>query len=248
MARWSYLCSNFVFNYYKQRKRRSKVMEHMCFSASAASVYLHREWLLQPCLCYSVCIIALHLVLAAHTHTHTEQHLSDEALHKLQLWSWKDFIKNSVSAQEARLRKRSEHLFNRTLNFSTLSLANGVFFRAWLKALPLIVSICQSIVWMRSPITDMARGQLDFSWFNWIYDMSQIQTSRDCFAVTASLLHIKNSFQNGLWLCGCKCWKGMKSNKWLYFWEDYCTSLRMWEGRNSTRVLLSVNGSGCLLG
>lgn len=69
MARWSYLCSNFVFNYYKQRKRRSKVMEHMCFSASAASVYLHREWLLQPCLCYSVCIIALHLVLAAHTHT-----------------------------------------------------------------------------------------------------------------------------------------------------------------------------------
>lgn len=85
-------------------------------------------------------------------------------------------------------------------NFSTLSLSTQVCFCNWLKALPLIVSICQCIVWMRSPITDLAWGQLDFSWFNWIYDMTQIQTSRDCFAVTASLLHIKNSFQNALWL------------------------------------------------
>ena len=44
-----------------------------------------------------------------------------------------------------------------------------------------------------------------------------------------------------------KCWKGMKSNKRLYFWKDYCTSLHMFEGRNSTLVLLSVNGGGCLL-
>lgn len=29
--------------------------------------------------------------------------------------------------------------------------------------------------------------------------MSQSQTSRDCFAMTASLLHIKNSFHNALW-------------------------------------------------
>lgn len=54
---------------------------------------------------------------------------------------------------------------------------SGVCFCNWLKALPLIVSICQGIVWMRSPITDVASGQLGFSWFNWIYDMSQIQTS-----------------------------------------------------------------------
>lgn len=85
-------------------------------------------------------------------------------------------------------------------DFSTLSLFSGVCFCNWLKALPLIVSICQSIVWMRSTITDLARGQLDFSWFNWIYDMSQTQTSRDCIAMTASLLHIKKSFHNALWL------------------------------------------------
>lgn len=67
-------------------------------------------------------------------------------------------------------------------------------FREWPEALPLIVSICQSIVWMRSAITDLARGQLDLSWFNWIYNMSQTQTSTDCWAMTASLLHIRESF------------------------------------------------------
>lgn len=106
-------------------------------------------------------------------------------------------------------------------NFSTLSLFSGVCFCNWLKALPLIVSICLSIVWMRSSITDLAWGQLDFSWFNWIYDMSQTQTSRDCFAMTASLLHIKKSFHNALWLWaltnGEKGWNQISE----YILEDY---------------------------
>lgn len=33
-----------------------------------------------------------------------------------------------------------------------------------------------------------------------------------------------------------KCWKGMKSNKRLYFWGDYRTSLRVLEVRNPTLV------------
>lgn len=118
--------------------------------------------------------------------------------------------------------------------FLNLIARSRVCFCNWLKALPLIVSICQSIVWMRSPITDLARGQLDFSWFNWIYDMSQIQTSSQCVAVTASLLHIKNSFQNVLWLRAWQIVKkkgeGMKSNKWLHFWGE--SSWKM--ARNST--------------
>lgn len=215
MARWSFLGSarNFVFSYYKQRKRGSKFTEHMCFSASAASVYLHREWLLQPRLAVYYCTpFGIN-----HTHARaealTEHRLSEEALRK-QLWSRKDYFFGLVffkkCERRSRLCERFKHFGHRNLNFSTLSLLSGVCFRGWLKALPLIVSICQSIVWMRSPITDVAPGQLDFSWFNWIYDMSQIQTSRDCFAVTASLLHIKNSFQNGLWLCA---WQMLKRDE-----------------------------------
>lgn len=104
-----------------------------------------------------------------------------------------------------------------SVNFSSLSHLRRVCFCDWLKVLPRIVSICQSIVWMRSAITDLAGGQFDFSWFNWIFDMSQIQTSRDCSAMTVSLLHIKNSFHNALWLWAWQMVKRMESNKWVHF-------------------------------
>lgn len=120
-------------------------------------------------------------------------------LHKQKLWQQK-CLKKKTATWAPLKTCIFQTLWWLHCNFSTLSLLSVVCFCSRLKALPLIVSICQSIVWMRSPITDLAWGQLDFSWFNWIYDMSQIQTSRDCFAMTASLLHIKNSFHNALWL------------------------------------------------
>lgn len=138
--------------------------------------------------------------MSTHTHTHSGQLVPCDVIQATTL-AQKD---KKTTLHMHPLRHMTTWIFQ-TLwwlhcNFSTLSLLSGVCFCNWLKALPLIVSICQSIVWMRSPITDLAWGQLDFSWFNWIYDMSQIQTCRDCFAMTASLLHIKNSFHNALWL------------------------------------------------
>lgn len=76
----------------------------------------------------------------------------------------------------------------------------------------LLFQYVRGIVWMRSSITDLAWGQVDFGWFNWIYNMTQTQTSRDCSAMTASLFHIKDSFRNALWL-GCLTNDGKRLNK-----------------------------------
>lgn len=62
------------------------------------------------------------------------------------------------------------------------------------------------------PLPIWPEARLTSADFNWIYNMTQTQTSRDCSAMTASLFHIKDSFRNALWL-GCLTNDGKRLNK-----------------------------------
>lgn len=265
MVRCSYLCSasNFVFNYCKQRKQGSKVTQHMCFSASAASVYLHREWLLQPCLRYSVCIIALHLVLTTHTHirarihTRTGHHLSEEALRKQQLRSRKKdiFLKknNNKKARQRRTRRATSPAFQTLWRWGILIFLP---YRSWVE-----------FAFAAGSRPFLLLFQYVRALFEWGHPLptwpGASSTSADLIesttwvkfkqAETASPWqpHYSTLRTHSRMVCDSapdKCRKGMKSNKRLYFWEDYCTSVCAWEGGNPTLVLFCVNDGGCLLG